>query len=121
MIDSANHSSVTVHPLARAGSKPRRRWLIALLLPALILTASPEPVMATPVNKGATAIEYGLIAALIALAIITGAGALGNAPYGKYKTSGQPTGDSPKSPQNNSPKSPQNKGSTNLSEERTLR
>lgn len=30
-------------------------------------------------ESGATAIEYGLIAALIALAIITGAGALGNA------------------------------------------
>ena len=29
-------------------------------------------------ESGATAIEYGLIAALIALAIITGAGALGN-------------------------------------------
>lgn len=30
-------------------------------------------------ESGATAIEYGLIAALIALAIIAGAGALGNA------------------------------------------
>jgi pilus assembly protein Flp/PilA len=30
-------------------------------------------------ESGATAIEYGLIAALIALAIIFGAGALGNA------------------------------------------
>ena len=30
-------------------------------------------------ESGATAIEYGLIAALIALAIIVGAGALGNA------------------------------------------
>ncbi|MBZ9739374.1 MULTISPECIES: Flp family type IVb pilin [unclassified Mesorhizobium] len=30
-------------------------------------------------ESGATAIEYGLIAALIALAIITGAGLLGNA------------------------------------------
>jgi len=29
-------------------------------------------------ESGATAIEYGLIAALIALAIIAGAGALGN-------------------------------------------
>lgn len=29
-------------------------------------------------ESGATAIEYGLIAALIALAIIVGAGALGN-------------------------------------------
>jgi Flp pilus assembly pilin Flp len=68
MIASANHSSVTVDPLARAGSKVRRRWLIALLLPALILTASPEPVMATPVNKGTT-LENGMIAAGIALAI----------------------------------------------------
>jgi pilus assembly protein Flp/PilA len=30
-------------------------------------------------ESGATAIEYGLIAALIALAIVAGAGALGNA------------------------------------------
>jgi pilus assembly protein Flp/PilA len=30
-------------------------------------------------ESGATAIEYGLIAALIALAIVTGAGLLGNA------------------------------------------
>ena len=30
-------------------------------------------------ESGATAIEYGLIAALIALAIVTGAGALGSA------------------------------------------
>lgn len=30
-------------------------------------------------ESGATAIEYGLIAALIALAIMAGAGALGNA------------------------------------------
>lgn len=30
-------------------------------------------------ESGATAIEYGLIAALIATALITGAGALGNA------------------------------------------
>jgi pilus assembly protein Flp/PilA len=30
-------------------------------------------------ESGATAIEYGLIAALIALAIVVGAGALGNA------------------------------------------
>ena len=30
-------------------------------------------------ESGATAIEYGLIAALIALAIIVGAGSLGNA------------------------------------------
>jgi pilus assembly protein Flp/PilA len=30
-------------------------------------------------ESGATAIEYGLIAALISVALITGAGALGNA------------------------------------------
>jgi hypothetical protein len=70
MIDSANPSSVTVHPLARAGSKPRRRWLLALLLPGLILVASPEPVMATHVNNGAP-IEYGLIAGLIRLLLVT--------------------------------------------------
>ena len=35
-------------------------------------------------ESGATAIEYGLIAALIALAIITGAGALGNAINAKF-------------------------------------
>ncbi|QKC82730.1 Flp family type IVb pilin [Mesorhizobium sp. NZP2077] len=39
-------------------------------------------------ESGATAIEYGLIAALIALAIITGAGALGNAINGKFTTIG---------------------------------
>jgi pilus assembly protein Flp/PilA len=35
-------------------------------------------------ESGATAIEYGLIAALIALAIIVGAGALGNALNNKF-------------------------------------
>ena len=35
-------------------------------------------------SKGATAIEYGLIAALIALAIVVGAGALGNALNGQF-------------------------------------
>ncbi|HEU5018489.1 MAG TPA: Flp family type IVb pilin [Pseudolabrys sp.] len=35
-------------------------------------------------ESGATAIEYGLIAALIALAIIVGAGALGNALNKKF-------------------------------------
>ena len=35
-------------------------------------------------EEGATAIEYGLIAALIALAIIAGAGALGNALSTKF-------------------------------------
>ena len=39
-------------------------------------------------EKGATAIEYGLIAALIALAIITGAGALGNAINAKFTSIG---------------------------------
>ena len=36
-------------------------------------------------ESGATAIEYGLIAALIALAIIVGAGALGNALDAKFQ------------------------------------
>lgn len=36
-------------------------------------------------ESGATAIEYGLIAALIALAIITGATSLGNALNAKFK------------------------------------
>jgi pilus assembly protein Flp/PilA len=35
-------------------------------------------------ESGATAIEYGLIAALIALAIIVGAGALGNSINAKF-------------------------------------
>lgn len=35
-------------------------------------------------ESGATAIEYGLIAALIALAIMVGAGALGNALNNKF-------------------------------------
>jgi len=39
-------------------------------------------------ESGATAIEYGLIAALIALAIIAGAGALGNAVNTKFKVIG---------------------------------
>ena len=39
-------------------------------------------------ESGATAIEYGLIAALIALAIIVGAGALGNAINNKFKVIG---------------------------------
>jgi pilus assembly protein Flp/PilA len=36
-------------------------------------------------ESGATAIEYGLIAALIALAIMVGAGALGNALNNKFE------------------------------------
>lgn len=39
-------------------------------------------------ESGATAIEYGLIAALIALAIIVGAGALGNAINAKFTSIG---------------------------------
>ena len=35
-------------------------------------------------ESGATAIEYGLIAALIAMAIMVGAGALGNSIGGKF-------------------------------------
>jgi pilus assembly protein Flp/PilA len=35
-------------------------------------------------ESGATAIEYGLIAALIAVAIIVGAGAVGNAVNAKF-------------------------------------
>jgi pilus assembly protein Flp/PilA len=35
-------------------------------------------------ESGATAIEYGLIAALIALAIMVGAGALGNSINSKF-------------------------------------
>jgi pilus assembly protein Flp/PilA len=37
-------------------------------------------------ESGATAIEYGLIAALIAVVIISGAGALGNALNTKFQT-----------------------------------
>jgi pilus assembly protein Flp/PilA len=37
-------------------------------------------------ESGATAIEYGLIAALIALAIMVGAGALGNAIDEQFKS-----------------------------------
>ncbi len=37
-------------------------------------------------ESGATAIEYGLIAALIALAIMVGAGQLGNALNNKFKS-----------------------------------
>jgi pilus assembly protein Flp/PilA len=36
-------------------------------------------------ESGATAIEYGLIAALIALAIVTGASLLGNALNAQFK------------------------------------
>lgn len=37
-------------------------------------------------ESGATAIEYGLIAALIALAIVAGAGALGNGLSTKFNS-----------------------------------
>ena len=37
-------------------------------------------------ESGATAIEYGLIAALIALAIMVGAGALGNSIGAKFNS-----------------------------------
>jgi pilus assembly protein Flp/PilA len=37
-------------------------------------------------ESGATAIEYGLIAALIALAIMVGAGSLGNALNAKFSS-----------------------------------
>jgi pilus assembly protein Flp/PilA len=37
-------------------------------------------------ESGATAIEYGLIAALIALAIIAGAGAVGNSLSAKFNS-----------------------------------
>lgn len=36
-------------------------------------------------ESGATAIEYGLIAALISVALITGAGALGNSLNNQFK------------------------------------
>jgi|HubBroStandDraft_6_1064221.scaffolds.fasta_scaffold646711_1 Flp pilus assembly pilin Flp len=99
MIDSANHSSVTGRPPLRAGSKVRRRWLLALLLPALILTASPEPVMATHVNKQ-PAIEYGLIAAGIAIAIITAVNGVGTQLRGKFDDVKSKLGANPESPQN---------------------
>ena len=39
-------------------------------------------------ESGATAVEYGLIAALIGVVIIAGAGALGNALSGKFSSIG---------------------------------
>jgi Flp pilus assembly pilin Flp len=99
MIDSANHSSVTGRPPLRAGSKVRRRWLLALLLPALILTASPEPVMATHVNKQ-PAIEYGLIAAGIAIAIIAAVNGVGSALKVNFESVKNNPGSNPESPQN---------------------
>jgi pilus assembly protein Flp/PilA len=44
-------------------------------------------------ESGATAIEYGLIAALIALAIIVGAGALGTALNTQFNTIATCVGD----------------------------
>ncbi|MER9303552.1 Flp family type IVb pilin [Mesorhizobium sp. M0293] len=46
-------------------------------------------------ESGATAIEYGLIAALIALAIITGAGTLGTALNAKFTNIGDRLNDAP--------------------------
>ncbi|ADV15037.1 MULTISPECIES: Flp family type IVb pilin [Mesorhizobium] len=46
-------------------------------------------------ESGATAIEYGLIAALIALAIITGAGTLGNALNAKFTNIGSTLNNAP--------------------------
>ena len=45
-------------------------------------------------ESGATAIEYGLIAALIALAIMVGAGALGNSINNQFKAIGSTLEDS---------------------------
>lgn len=49
-------------------------------------------------ESGATAIEYGLIAALIALAIMVGAGALGNALNNKFNDIAKAVEDSNKAP-----------------------
>ena len=45
-------------------------------------------------ESGATAIEYGLIAALIALAIMVGVGALGNSINNQFKAIGSTLEDS---------------------------
>ena len=45
-------------------------------------------------ESGATAIEYGLIAALIALALMVGAGALGNSINNQFKAIGSTLEDS---------------------------
>ena len=45
-------------------------------------------------ESGATALEYGLIAALIALAIMVGAGALGNSINNQFKAIGSTLEDS---------------------------
>ena len=46
-------------------------------------------------ESGATAIEYGLIAALIALGIVVGAGALGNALNAEFTTIGTTLNNAP--------------------------
>ncbi len=46
-------------------------------------------------ESGATAIEYGLIAALIALAIMVGAGSLGNALSSKFNAIASAVNNSP--------------------------
>jgi pilus assembly protein Flp/PilA len=43
-------------------------------------------------EKGATAIEYGLIAALIAVVLITALGTLGNRMSGRFNTIGTAVG-----------------------------
>ena len=48
-------------------------------------------------ESGATAIEYGLIAALIALAIMVGAGPLGNALNAKFTDDRAPRWTTPRS------------------------
>ncbi|RWB02036.1 Flp family type IVb pilin [Mesorhizobium sp.] len=49
-------------------------------------------------ESGATAIEYGLIAALIALAIMVGAGQLGTALDTKFKAIGTAVTNAPNAP-----------------------
>ncbi|HEY4923931.1 MAG TPA: hypothetical protein VII20_05895 [Roseiarcus sp.] len=51
MIHRSHHSSVAASASMAAGSKVRSRWRLALLLPALILTASPQEAAATTVRK----------------------------------------------------------------------
>ena len=52
MIDRSHHSSVNARASLLARSKDRHRWLPVLLLPGLILMASPQPVMASSMCKG---------------------------------------------------------------------
>ncbi|HEY4923928.1 MAG TPA: hypothetical protein VII20_05880 [Roseiarcus sp.] len=58
MIDSSLHSTATPGASRRAGSKVGARWLVALLLPGVILMASAAPLAAskayaTQVSKNA--------------------------------------------------------------------